>query len=402
MTAVELSQSEQLLNDSEREHLIRTVQSRVLADIGQLDLEPSLNSDLLSPSYVKRLTFEVLDECFHGISFNDRLALARFVHDHICGLGPLEPLLRDSAITDIFIEDTRIITTKKGERFPASESFRSLDEVRNVVDRITSPVGKRVDVSNPVCDCELHDGSRCHIIFPPIADRIYVTIRKLGCMDLELDDWVAAEVLPQHQAAYLDAAVCSRKNILISGGTGAGKTTLLNTLSKTINKNQLIVTLEDTYELRLPHPCVRRLITREPIVEGAVRVTFSELLKNALRMNPDRLIMGEVRDESAYDLLHALNIGHKGSLTTIHANSVHDALWRLETLALAGAPDVSLPVLRRQIARVVDVVVQLRGIDTNVDVPTKRQIVEIAYVNDTLAADGGYSIEMTYGRGSYD
>ncbi len=320
----------------------------------------------------------------------------RVISDDLFGLGRIDEFLRNNEITDVLIEDTSALLVFENRRVFTPECFADTNEVRRIIDRITDAAGKRVDAATPFCDCRLKDGSRCHIIIPPASDRIYVTIRKHKCMDLTLDDWIKNGIIPANVARLLETAVGGKMNILISGGTGAGKTTLLNTLTKLLQKNQIVVTLEDTFELNIRAPYVRRLLTREKTTEGVDRISFSQLLKNALRMNPDRLILGEVRDSAAYDLLHALNIGHKGSISTIHANSAIDALWRLENLAMQGNVNLQLSAIRRQAARVIDLVVQLTGNEFAAGGYAKRQVVEVAKVNSQLSINGDYDLELLY------
>jgi pilus assembly protein CpaF len=328
-----------------------------------------------------------------GLSFGD---IMQSISDDLFGLGCIERFLRDKGITDILVEDTKALLIYGDRRASAIECFNSTEEVRRVIDRITGLAGKRVDASTPFCDCGLDDGSRCHIIVPPASDRIYMTIRKHDCMDLTINDWIDSGIMPLKVAEILESAIAKKMNILISGGTGAGKTTLLNTLTKLFGPDQIVVTLEDTPELSLKIPHVRRLLTRDKSVEGVDGISYGELLKNALRMNPDRLIMGEVRDSAAYDLLHALNIGHKGSISTLHANSCVDALWRLENLAIQGSTNLRLATVRRQIARVIDLVVQLQGNDFVEGAFVSRRFVEIAKVNDALAESGEYNFESMF------
>ncbi len=375
----------------ERQRLLDIVQAKILKDIESYSKEHvGTNTNDSSRDYIRQLIMTTISEAQVSISL-DREDLVEFIYDQIYGLGVIEPLLKDSLITDIMVEGLDVYEVKGGIR-SKSPSFTRHDQVQTIIDRITARVGKRVDLANPVCDCELHDGSRCHIIIPPVSDQIYITIRKLKCMDLMIGDWIEEEAITKQEADFLKHGVQGRKNILISGGTGAGKTTLLNTLAKSIDSRHLIVTLEDTYELELPHDSIRRLLTRDESVEGIGRITFRMLIKNALRMNPDRLIMGEVRDESAYDLLHALNIGHRGSLSTIHANSVMDALWRLETLALSGGPGLALLPIKRQIARVIDVIVQMQGVEADRETVRERKIVDVAVLDSELSEDDLYVI----------
>ncbi len=385
------------MGDEDKKRLLAMVQAQLLAEMNDHDNAQSTTLDSpnhLSKDCIDQIALKVIRQEMPETTFYEARELSRYMLDSICGLGVIEPLLRDEEITDIMIEGTDVYIVKDGEKRRAQNSFSTLDDIKCLIDRITNRVAKRIDISRPICDCDLHDGSRCHIIIPPISDRIYVTIRKLGCMDLRLDNWVGSGALSNSQAKFLDDAVSARKNILISGGTGAGKTTLLNTLAKGIDESHIVATLEDTYELKLPHPRVRSLLTRDESVEGGGHIDFRTLIKNVLRMNPDRLIMGEVRDESAYDLLHALNIGHRGSFSTIHANSVLDALWRLETLALAGAPTLSLMAIKRQIARVVDVIVQLQGVEIVNGRSDQRRVIEIASLQSQLSDDELYQLDL--------
>lgn len=368
------------LTAEEQESLLQRIRSQVL------------EKGITGRGQVRQLVASYLEMEYPDVKVQRLDALSDYVFDELFGLGPLECLLQDPEITDIMIAGKQITVTQHGTKEELATRFKTIDDVKRIIDRITGPVGKRVDIANPFCDCKLPDGSRCHIIIPPAADNIYITIRKLGCMNLELADWVKQDVFSSGAAEILEDAIRNRKNILISGGTGAGKTTLLNSLVKLIQPDQLIITLEDTYELQLPHLHVKRLLTRQESAQGAGEITFRMLLKNALRMNPDRIIMGEVRDECAYDLLHALNIGHRGSLSTIHANSILDALWRLETLALTGAPKMPLLAIKRQISRVIDLVIQLQGLETESGKITRRKLTEMALVETGLSKSSDYVI----------
>lgn len=376
---------------------VNMIKKRVLAALKEIP-QNQTDYEATSRKLVRQIVKQELSEHPEnksGMSFVD---MWRSISDDLFGLGCIEGFLKDSEITDILIEDTKALLVSGDRRAQTRDCFANIEEVRRIIDRITGRAGKRVDASNPFCDCRLDDGSRCHIIVPPAADRIYVTIRKHKCMDLTISDWAESGIMPNEVADILESAVASKMNILISGGTGAGKTTLLNTLAKLFQNDQIIVTLEDTLELNLNMPHVRRLLTRDKSVEGVDKISYSQLLKNALRMNPDRLIMGEIRDSAAYDLLHALNIGHKGSMSTLHANSVSDALWRLENLALQGSGNLQLSAVRRQVASVIDLVVQLKGNEYEAGAYTNRQFVEIARVRSGLAESGEYDLEPLFPR----
>ncbi len=381
----------------DRKAVLSHVKDKVQRALESLDAREGEYEVLCKTVAEKTVRDEIVD--FAGRRGGDTYgALLEYVSDDLFGLGLIEPLLRDEAVTDILVEGVEIFVVSGNTRRKIHEGFGSEKDVRRVIDRITARVGKRVDVMNPACDCELYEGSRCHIIIPPAADRCYITVRKLGCMDLELSDWVAGKVITAPGAELLTEAVRCKKNIIVAGGTGAGKTTLLNSLSKQIESDQIIITLEDTYELRIDKPHVRRLLTRSSQIESQGDISFSLLIKNAMRMNPDRLIMGEVRDEAAYDLLHALNTGHRGSISTIHANSVIDALWRLETLASMAKLNSSLLAIRRQISRVVDLVVFIRGIELDRGRYRARRIVEVCRLIPGLSSGEEYQIDVLYSQ----
>jgi pilus assembly protein CpaF len=382
-------------SNSQSQETANSIKNRVLAE---LEAMPQNQADYKTASQelLRQIVRQEIGSRSESIPGESYSSLLRSISDDLFGLGCIERFLRDRDITDILIEDTRALLVYENRRVEADGCFANIDEVRRVVDRITGLTGKRVDASIPFCDCRLDDGSRCHIITPPAADRIYITIRKHKCMDLTIDDWVNAGIMPNEVAEILETAVASRKNILISGGTGAGKTTLLNTLAKLFHDDQVIVTLEDTQELNMSMPHVRRLLTREKSVEGVDKISYSQLLKNALRMNPDRLILGEVRDKAAYDLLHALNIGHRGSISTLHANSAVDALWRLENLAIQGSSNLNLSAIRRQVARVIDLVIQLKGNEYRVGSFEGRQVSELASLNSKLGKSGDYDLEILF------
>ncbi len=379
----------------DRQTVLKHIKNRVQIALESFEGEDG-NYEAMSRNIAEKTVRDELVD-FAGRRGNDTYgALLEYVSDDMFGLGPIEPLLRNEKVTDILIEDVDIFIVTGDSRRKVQEGFGSVNDVLRVIDRITARVGKRVDVMNPTCDCDLYEGSRCHIIVPPAADRYYVTIRKLGCMDLVLSDWVSGKIITASGSELLSEAVRGKSNIIIAGGTGAGKTTLLNSLAKLIEPDQIIITLEDTYELRIDRPHVRRLLTRSRNTESHTEISFSLLIKNAMRMNPDRLIMGEVRDEAAYDLLHALNTGHRGSISTIHANSVIDALWRLETLAAMAKQNSSLPAIRRQVSRVVDLVVFLRGIELEGGRYKARRVVEICKLASGLGTDEEYQLDVQY------
>jgi len=282
------------------------------------------------------------------------------VLDEVFGLGPLEPLLQDPSISDILVNTHRqVYVERRGLLELTTVSFRDDAHLIRIIDKIVSQVGRRVDESTPMVDARLSDGSRVNAIIPPLAvDGPLLSIRRFSVDKLMPADLVARNALTPGAMELLEAAVKARLNIIISGGTGAGKTTLLNALSSFINPKERIVTIEDAAELQLRQPHVARLETRPPNLEGSGAVRQRELLINSLRMRPDRIVVGECRGEEALDMLQAMNTGHDGSLTTIHANSPRDAVARLEVMVSLANANMQLISIRQQIASAVNLIVQ--------------------------------------------
>ena len=296
---------------------------------------------LLNRAERERLIDEVLDETF--------------------GLGPLELLLKDPAISDIMINGPKhIYVERRGKIEKSSVKFRDNKHLLQIIDRIVSNVGRRVDETCPMVDARLPDGSRVNAIIPPLAlDGPSLTIRRFGSNPLTLEDLLRFGAFTPEMVMLLEGAIKARLNMVISGGTGSGKTTLLNTLSSFIPGDQRMITIEDAAELQLQQDHVLRLETRPPNIEGKGMVNATDLVKNALRMRPDRIIIGECRGPEALDMLQAMNTGHEGSLTTIHANTPRDAVSRLETMISMGGLDLPLKALRHQFASAVDVIIQV-------------------------------------------
>ena len=287
------------------------------------------------------------------MSLQERERLSQEVLDEVFGLGPLEPLLADPTISDILVNTYKhVYVERHGMLEMTSIRFRDDEHVMSIIDRIVAAIGRRVDESSPMVDARLADGSRVNAIIPPLAiDGPYLSIRRFGHDRLIADDLVRNNTLTQPMLELLQGCVKARLNIVISGGTGAGKTTFLNVLSSYISNRERIVTIEDAAELQLNQDHVVRLETRPPNIEGKGTVAMRQLLINSLRMRPDRIIVGEVRGEEALDMLQAMNTGHDGSLTTIHANSPRDALSRLETMIAMGNLNLPQNAVRRQISR---------------------------------------------------
>ena len=307
------------------------------------------------------LVGELLNQEKLNLNLREQRDLVTMLLNDMLGLGPLEPLLADDSITDIMVNGPKqIYIERKGKLELTDIEFRDLKHVMNVATRIVSYVGRRVDESSPLCDARLADGSRVNIIIPPLAiDGASISIRKFAKQKITLDVMVRQNNLSKEIATVMKIASAARLNILISGGTGSGKTTLLNALSQMIDHGERIVTIEDAAELQLQQPHVVRLETRPANLEGRGEITMRDLVKNALRMRPDRIILGEIRSSEALDMLQAMNTGHEGSMCTVHANRPREALTRLENMV--GMSGINLPskAVRTQITSAIDLVIQI-------------------------------------------
>jgi pilus assembly protein CpaF len=312
--------------------------------------------------------------------------------EEMLGLGSIEPLLKDERVSEIMINGTgQSYVEREGVLQRTSLGFRDEDQIFHLIDRIVGPLGLRVDESAPYVDARLPDGSRVNIIIPPLSLRgPVITIRKFSRSPLTMEKLVVQGQLTSELREFLATAVRRRLNILISGGTGSGKTTLLNALSAHIPEGERIITIEDAAELQLQQEHVIPLEARPPNLEGKGEVTLRDLLRNALRMRPDRIIIGEVRGSEALDMLQAMNTGHEGSLSTVHANSPHESLYRLETMASMAGSGLSPRSISAQIRSSVDLVVHLaRSADGN------RRIVEVSYVEEATSG-GSYSLRQLF------
>ncbi|HPH98345.1 MAG TPA: CpaF family protein [Anaerolineaceae bacterium] len=308
-------------------------------------------SQLLQQAYVStrvQLPTTLRDQLFHEIM------------DDLVGFGAIQPLLDDPDITEVMVNGAhRVYIERKGKLTKTNVSFDNDAQVMHLIERIILPLGRRVDVDSPTVDARLPDGSRVNAVIPPVAlDGPTITIRKFQKGKLSVDQLIEFGSLTRHMAEFIRVCVISRLNIIISGGTGSGKTTLLNVLSGFIPSDERIVTIEDAAELRLQQEHVVRLETKPANVDGTGAVVIRDLVRNSLRMRPDRIVVGEVRGGEALDMLQAMNTGHDGSLTTLHANAPRDALARLETMCLMAGMDMPLRVIREQIASAVDLIVQ--------------------------------------------
>jgi pilus assembly protein CpaF len=312
-------------------------------------------------SEIRKVLHELLARETVPLNFEEREELSTQILDEIFGYGPLEPLLKDPEVSDILVNThNQVIVERRGKLFATDVRFKDDKHLLQIIDRIVSGVGRRIDESQPMVDARLPDGSRVNAIIPPLAiDGPHMSIRKFKLDALSGEDLLRYEALTEPMLELLRGVVKARLNVLISGGTGAGKTTLLNILSSYIPADERIVTIEDSAELQLRQPHVVRLETRPANVEGEGEVTQRLLLINALRMRPDRIVVGEVRGSEAVDMLQAMNTGHDGSLTTLHANTPRDALARLETMISMAGLNLPERAMRQQVASAIDVVIQL-------------------------------------------
>ena len=297
----------------------------------------------------------------HALNQAERKQLVGDVLDELLGLGPLEPLLKDSTITDILVNGhNRVFVERYGVLEPSAVRFKDERHLLRIVQKIVSAVGRRIDESSPMVDARLADGSRVNAVVPPLAlDGSLLSIRKFARVPISLERLIEIGSIPSQVAEILKAVVGSRRNVLISGGTGSGKTTLLNAMSAFIDGRERIVTIEDSAELQLQQEHVVRLETRPPNIEGKGEVIQRDLVKNSLRMRPDRIILGEVRAGEAFDMLQAMNTGHDGSMTTVHANTPRDALSRIEQMIGMSGIDIPARSSRAQIASAINVVIQV-------------------------------------------
>jgi len=320
---------------------------------------------------------EMLKEMKHALNLVERRQLVEDILDELLGLGPLEPLLKDPNITEIMVNTAFIVFVERAGRIEETRArFADNKHLLRIIGKIVSGMGRRIDESSPMVDARLPDGSRVNAIIPPLAvDGPILSIRKFAKIPIDMDKLVGFGAMPQACSEVLQAVVGGRRNVLISGGTGSGKTTMLNAMSASIGTHERIVTIEDSAELQLQQRHVVRLETRPSNMEGRGEVTQRDLVKNSLRMRPDRIVLGECRSGEAFDMLQAMNTGHDGSMTTIHANTPRDALSRLEQMIGMSGIDISPKSARAQIASAIHVVVQLERLSDG-----KRRLTSLAEV----------------------
>ncbi|MCJ2164429.1 MULTISPECIES: CpaF family protein [unclassified Pseudodesulfovibrio] len=332
-----------------------------LIDMIDLSLLDSL-SETEMRSEIAKVTEGLLWDEFQNAPLNlaERKRMLAEIQDEVIGLGPLEPFVQDPTVNDILVNGYRhIYVERSGKLERAQARFKDDDHLRKIIDRIVNMVGRRIDESQPLCDARLLDGSRVNAVIPPLAiDGPSLSIRKFSKDPLEVADLIGFNSLNPQMAELMHGIVKTQLNVLISGGTGSGKTTLLNCLSRSVPEEERIVTIEDAAELQLKQEHVVRLETRPANIEGKGEITMRDLVKNCLRMRPDRIIVGEVRSSEALDMLQAMNTGHDGSLTTIHANTPRDALMRLETMISMAGLNLNPLSMKRYISSAIDVIIQ--------------------------------------------
>jgi pilus assembly protein CpaF len=356
---------------------LRTRAQNALFDrLGNRLFDPDMTEEQLHAHVIRELD-EILSAEATELSIEERRKLVPSISADILGLGPIEAYLSDPTVTEVMVNSNDAIFVERGGRLQLTESrFVTPQQVRQVIEKIVAAVGRRIDESSPLVDARLPDGSRVNAVIPPLAvDGPTLTIRKFAETRLMASDLVRAGTLTDEAATFLDHSVKGSRNILISGGTGSGKTTLLNVVSSFIPEHERIVTIEDSVELRLDQRHVIRLEARPPNLEGKGQISIRDLVRNSLRMRPDRIVVGEVRGGEALDMLQAMNTGHDGSLSTLHANTPRDALSRLETMVLMAGLNLPARSIREQIASAVDLVVHLSRMGDG-----SRRVTEIAEV----------------------
>lgn len=374
------------------------VHRELMNDLGPRLYDPHLKEAELA-SQVRQTLQEVISTEQTPLSHADRARISQEISDEILGHGPIEPLLRDSEVTEIMVNGAdQIFIERAGKIEGVDARFSSEAHLRRVIDKIVARVGRRIDESSPLVDARLPDGSRVNAVVPPVAlDGALLTIRKFSEDPFSASDLIAFGTITPGVRDFLDACVRGRRNIIISGGTGSGKTTTLNVISSFIPDDERIVTIEDAAELRLQQRHVLRMESRPPNIEGRGHIAIRDLVKNSLRMRPDRIVVGEVRDGAALDMLQAMNTGHDGSITTVHANSPRDALARLETMVLMAGLDLPVRAIRDQVSSAVDLVIQQARLKDG-----SRRVVQISEVvgmeGDVVTMQDIFTFDYSAGR----
>jgi pilus assembly protein CpaF len=356
-----MSLAERLANSTTKDRIADTrtrVQERLVETLGPRLYDATMSEAQLE-SLVQQQLRELLEGEESGLSAQEKLQIVRQIGDSVLGLGPLEPFTRDPDVTEIMVNGSNSVYVERaGKIYWTGAKFHDDAQLRRIIEKIVARVGRRIDESSPYVDARLPDGSRVNAIIPPLAiDGACLTIRKFAAEPYRAEDLISFGTLTRQTVELLDACVRGRLNILVSGGTGAGKTTTLNVLSSFLPDDERILTIEDSAELKLQQPHVVRLESRPPNIEGRGEVSIRDLVRNALRMRPDRIVVGEVRGGEALDMMQAMNTGHDGSISTVHSNSPRDALARIETMMLMAGVDLGVRAIREQIASALNLIV---------------------------------------------
>jgi pilus assembly protein CpaF len=356
-----MSLAERLANSTTKDRIADTrtrVQERLVETLGPRLYDATMSEAQLE-SLVQQQLRELLEGEESGLSAQEKLQIVRQIGDSVLGLGPLEPFTRDPDVTEIMVNGSNSVYVERaGKIYWTGAKFHDDAQLRRIIEKIVARVGRRIDESSPYVDARLPDGSRVNAIIPPLAiDGACLTIRKFAAEPYRAEDLISFGTLTHQTVELLDACVRGRLNILVSGGTGAGKTTTLNVLSSFLPDDERILTIEDSAELKLQQPHVVRLESRPPNIEGRGEVSIRDLVRNALRMRPDRIVVGEVRGGEALDMMQAMNTGHDGSISTVHSNSPRDALARIETMMLMAGVDLGVRAIREQIASALNLIV---------------------------------------------
>lgn len=371
--------TDELINKPTEAHSQQPLMLKTLSQI-ELEFKQSIHSKLLdildlslisgieekeARKQIRVVTQKLIDDDPIPLNTQTRHQIIKEIEDDILGLGPLEALLYDPTITDIMVNGYKKVYVERfGKLELTTVRFNDNNHLMKIIDRIVSKIGRRIDESSPMVDARLQDGSRVNAIIPPLAiDGPSLSIRRFAVDKMTLDDLVGRGALSDFMAEFLKAATKSKLNILISGGTGSGKTTMLNAISNFIPNDERIITLEDSAELQLQLPHVLRLETRPANIEGKGEITLRDLVRNSLRMRPDRIVIGEVRSGEAFDMLQAMNTGHEGSLTTVHANNARDALARIENMVSMAGLDMPAKGIKKQIASAIHIIIQLSRLE---------------------------------------
>jgi pilus assembly protein CpaF len=384
----------QIFGENQEEEIISLLKEKIRKD------KNFFNNLFLNKEDYKDKLFSLINELINSsypyFDFQISGSLIERAVAEVFGLGLLEKYLSDKSVTDIFIQNKEMLIIRNGIKEYLGEVYNSLEEVYLIIDRIKLNSGKTVDQRVPFLNTELYDGSRCSIVIPPVSDKIYISIRVFNCLDFNLEDLLKLGMFDLSKFSILKSFIEEKKNILIAGSMGSGKTTLLNTLAKLIPKSEIINVIQDLPEIKLSeHPYVRLLTTRPKAREVDNEISQDRLVFETLRMKADRIIVGEVRDYmAAYQMLQALNTGHRGSFSTIHADSSYDALIKLEMLSMEYKPNLSHEVIKKIISRAIDVVLFLEcQRDKNLNV-TNRKIKEIVLVDNELSERGDYKLTL--------